>query len=66
MLFGRYFFLTFWVKAEPATDFTAFEVDFDFNNLLALVATFALVVSLFFAIKAVLLHDVTNMHRVAP
>lgn len=46
-----FFFLTFWVSAEPATDLTAFDELLERSNLDATEATFLLVVSFaFFAI----------------
>jgi hypothetical protein len=42
--------LTFWVKAEPATDLTAFGVFGSLSSLLATVATRFDVVSLFFVV----------------
>lgn len=46
-----FFFFTFCVSAEPATDLTAFDDDFELKSFDALEATFALVVSPFFAIS---------------
>jgi hypothetical protein len=45
---------TFCVSAEAATDFTAFGVDLERSSLLAIDATFLLVVSLFLAIRTLI------------